>query len=197
MKISTLSNVLIMSAIVSGFMGCKGYEPDTPAAKKILESSLVDPGSVQYQDVRRYTDGTVCGQYNAKNSMGGYTGFEPFIYWKQGLITRSRVKENITNLCSEDQHKAEVIQEHFSVDFNPSKAAEKKEASVGVFVYMDASKPSITLEERHAIEAIIKQVFEGSEPEELEADKLNTALLNALLSDKRLSSVQRVSYVVR
>lgn len=178
-------------------MGCKGYEPDTPAAMKIIESSLVDPESVQYKDIRRYTDGTVCGEYNAKNSMGGYTGFEPFIYWKKGLITRSRVKENITNLCSEEQHKVEVIEKHFSADFNPSKAAKKKEASVGVFVYMDASKPSITLEKHHTIEAIIKQVFEGSEPEELEGDKLNAALLNALLSDKELSLVQRVSYVVR
>ena len=197
MKILNLSNVLIASAIFSGLMGCKGYEPDTPAAKKIIESSLVDPESVQYRDVRRYTDGTVCGHYNAKNRMGGYTGFEPFIYWKQGLIIRSRVVDNMTNLCSEEHHKVEVIGEHFSVDFRPSKAAKKKDASVGVFAYMDASKPPITLEKRHAIETIIKQVFDGSEPEELEGDKLNAALLNALLSDKELSLVQRVSYVVR
>lgn len=177
-------------------MGCKGSDPDTDFAKRSLESSLVDPSSVQYQDVHRYTDGTVCGKYNAKNSMGGYTGFEPFIYWDKGLITRSHVADNIVNLCSDDQHKVEVVERHLSVDFKLSKNAGKKTASAGVFLYVDANDPLILLEKRDTIEVIIKQVFEGSEPGELEGDKLNAALLHALLSDKRLSSVQRVSYVV-
>lgn len=176
-------------------MGCKGSDPDTDFAKRSLESSLVDPSSVQYQDVRRYTDGTVCGKYNAKNSMGGYTGFETFIYWDKGLITRSHVADNIVNLCSDDQHKVEVIEKHLSLDFKPKNAG-KKASSAGVFLYVDANDPLILLNKRDAIEKIIKQVFEGSEAEEIEGDKLNTALLKALLSDKELSSIQRVSYVV-
>lgn len=196
MKSSIPSNALITSILVSALIGCKGSDPDTDFAKRSLESSLVDPSSVQYQDVRRYTDGTVCGKYNAKNSMGGYTGFEPFIYWDKGLITRSRVADNIVNLCSDDGKKVEVVEHHLSVDFKLSKKSGKKAASAGVFLYVDANNPLILLNKRDAIEKIIKQVFEGSEAEELEGDKLNTALLNALLSDKELSSVQRVSYVV-
>lgn len=58
-----------------------GCESDAVSeAKKALVQQLKDPSSVQWRDVRDYTEGVVCGQYNAKNSMGGYVGFKTFIY---------------------------------------------------------------------------------------------------------------------
>jgi hypothetical protein len=49
-------------------------------AKKAIEAGLKDPLSAQYQNVIEYGGGVVCGAVNAKNSMGGYVGFKPFIY---------------------------------------------------------------------------------------------------------------------
>jgi hypothetical protein len=40
---------------------------------------LKDPLSAQFQLVRQPA-GKICGRYNAKNSYGGYTGFEPFVF---------------------------------------------------------------------------------------------------------------------
>lgn len=57
-------------------------------AGQALLDSLNDPASARYRDVFLRTtmgrDGlphvTVCGQVNAKNSMGGYTGWQVFAY---------------------------------------------------------------------------------------------------------------------
>ena len=59
------------------------------AAKKAVEANLKDPLSVQYRNVKAYKPiNIVCGEFNAKNSMGGYVGFTYFIYDKaQGLTT--------------------------------------------------------------------------------------------------------------
>lgn len=60
-------------------------------AKQKVESRLSDPGSVQYQNVKAYSDETVCGEYNTKNKMGGYEGFQPFVVV---LNTLSRIGNN-------------------------------------------------------------------------------------------------------
>jgi hypothetical protein len=49
-------------------------------AKKHIESELKDPSSAQYRQVREFSGSLVCGEYNAKNSMGGYVGFKSFIF---------------------------------------------------------------------------------------------------------------------
>jgi hypothetical protein len=49
------------------------------SAKKVLASYLFDPFSAQYRRVRSGRGGAVCGQYNAKNRMGAYTGFKDFV----------------------------------------------------------------------------------------------------------------------
>ena len=50
------------------------------AVKVAIEYSLKDPASVQYRNVRvvNKKDGrkAVCGEFNAKNSFGGYGGFD-------------------------------------------------------------------------------------------------------------------------
>lgn len=48
-------------------------------ARKKIASGFKDPDSVKFKDLRITKDGTVvCGMVNAKNSYGGYTGFEMF-----------------------------------------------------------------------------------------------------------------------
>lgn len=51
--------------------GCSGVEKETISAVK---KSLKDPNSAQFQNVKGY-----CGEVNAKNSYGGYTGYKRFI----------------------------------------------------------------------------------------------------------------------
>jgi hypothetical protein len=51
-------------------------------AKKRTEAHLLDPNAAEYQNVRVVRDKeghwTVCGEINAKNALGGYTGFRKF-----------------------------------------------------------------------------------------------------------------------
>jgi hypothetical protein len=57
-----------------------GCDSQVSAAKQAVADSLIDPGSVQYRNVASYSEGVVCGEVNAKNRMGGYTGFRRFVY---------------------------------------------------------------------------------------------------------------------
>ena len=50
------------------------------AARTPLVSSLTDPQSVQFRNERAVTRaGAICGEFNAKNKLGGYVGFRRFI----------------------------------------------------------------------------------------------------------------------
>jgi hypothetical protein len=53
-------------------------QPDPFAdAKAAVAHELKDPESAQFRDLKQYGD-LICGEVNAKNSYGGYVGFEPF-----------------------------------------------------------------------------------------------------------------------
>lgn len=50
------------------------------SARTPVNGVLKDPGSAQYRNERVMRDGvTVCGELNAKNSMGGYVGFKRYV----------------------------------------------------------------------------------------------------------------------
>lgn len=79
------------------------------AAHQLVERKLKDPSSVQYRKVRFIDDeAAVCGEFNAKNSYGGYVGFKPFVVDGSGKIFV--MDENggmpaataILNLCFKD-----------------------------------------------------------------------------------------------
>lgn len=89
----------VISTVV--LAGCS-YE--AMQAKQALEATLTDPSSVQYQNVVTYNGGVVCGQYNAKNAMGGYVGFKPFITLN-GRLTQGDARANDTFLCRNSDHK--------------------------------------------------------------------------------------------
>jgi hypothetical protein len=51
-------------------------------SKDTIRGRLRDPGSAEFRNLRFYSGGDVpvtCGEVNAKNAFGGYTGFERFI----------------------------------------------------------------------------------------------------------------------
>ena len=97
-------------------------------AKRQVQRQLKDPGSAQFQDLVEYKDGTVCGQVNAKNAMGGYVGFEQFVVPK-GRDADVRPSERMMKVwCSEQ----------------PKKALAELEMYIGDLVKLmeDACKPS-------------------------------------------------------
>ena len=75
---------LILTTLIALFLltGCEVPEPEDPRvreAKVAVKKRVKDPASVQFGSVFVHK-GWVCGWYNAKNSFGGYTGSERFIY---------------------------------------------------------------------------------------------------------------------
>ncbi|WP_368083170.1 hypothetical protein [Klebsiella michiganensis] len=78
--------VLALSILI--LAGCK---PSDEKAKEIaqreISSVMKDPESVKFRNVKYikgnddndYVNGTVCGEYNAKNGYGAYTGYKPFL----------------------------------------------------------------------------------------------------------------------
>lgn len=62
-----------------GLMLCGCSNPYFDEAQKAVEAHLTDPGSAQFRNLRegKYD---VCGEFNAKNVLGGYVGFKPFAW---------------------------------------------------------------------------------------------------------------------
>ncbi|MBD9368833.1 hypothetical protein [Xanthomonas sp. XNM01] len=54
--------------------GCHAQE-----AKEKVRQALKDPASAQWRNVNVIYSNVVCGEVNAKNSMGGYAGFQRFL----------------------------------------------------------------------------------------------------------------------
>lgn len=62
-----------------------GFAQEPPALDETMLRSafrdLKDPSSAQFRDIKYRADKgawTICGEVNAKNSMGAYTGFQKF-----------------------------------------------------------------------------------------------------------------------
>lgn len=60
----------------------------TPASKagRALRVAMVDPDSLQLRNVAAMKDGTMCGEYNARNRSGGYAGFSWFVVKSDGGV---------------------------------------------------------------------------------------------------------------
>ncbi len=78
--------VLALSTLL--LAGCKpSEEKATEIAKKEISSVMKDPESVKFRNIKYikdndnddYINGNVCGEYNAKNGYGAYTGYKPFL----------------------------------------------------------------------------------------------------------------------
>lgn len=79
-------------------MACGGGEYD--AAKREVEKNLKDPASAQYRNMKKSAIGAICGEVNAKNSMGGYSGFGKFMYFpSQEKIVMSPDEDSFSYGC--------------------------------------------------------------------------------------------------
>lgn len=76
----TLLGVAIAFLIVSPAIAAthKATSKELATIKQAFSDRLKDPYSVKLKDVQIKEDGTVCGEINAKNSYGAYTGYTRF-----------------------------------------------------------------------------------------------------------------------
>ncbi len=76
------------------------------AAERAVRRELKDPDSAQFKDVRaNYTEEfgvAACGLVNAKNEIGGYTGFRRFVSSGRSVILEGRdnIDDAWTGACS-------------------------------------------------------------------------------------------------
>lgn len=71
--------VLLIAAADSAGAAPKAKSP-VEDAKAAVRDILKDPASAQFKNIKINSVGDVCGQYNAKNSLGGYGDYEYFRY---------------------------------------------------------------------------------------------------------------------
>ncbi|WP_353088550.1 hypothetical protein [Stenotrophomonas sepilia] len=73
------------------------------AAERAVRRELKDPDAAQFRGVRaNYTEefGVVaCGRVNAKNELGGYTGFRRFVFGDERVILEGR--DNVAQAWTE------------------------------------------------------------------------------------------------
>ena len=53
-------------------------------AKRMIGEKTTDPEAVRFRNVRIGRDGWICGEFNAKNAFGGYTGYRRFVVMGEG-----------------------------------------------------------------------------------------------------------------
>lgn len=78
--------------------GASSHAAFVADAKRRLTRDFKDPGSAQFRNTYLTTDkGTavaLCGEVNAKNSFGAYTGFRPFYVMDTGKSLTAGVMED-------------------------------------------------------------------------------------------------------
>ena len=59
----------------------RATDPAIVKAREAVRNQLIDPDSAKFRNEETAEKGAVvCGEMNAKNRMGGYTGFAPYIH---------------------------------------------------------------------------------------------------------------------
>jgi hypothetical protein len=88
--------IILAMTVMLALSGC-GVSGEAEG-RKLLEASLTDPGSVQYRGLfsNELTPGKkyICGEYNAKNQMGGYVGYRRFIADLNGGTAFTEARED-------------------------------------------------------------------------------------------------------
>lgn len=76
-----MRNITLGTVLAVAIAACGGCQPQPVDVEALVKADAVarlkDPESAQFRNVRT-VHGIVCGELNAKNSFGGYVGFEPF-----------------------------------------------------------------------------------------------------------------------
>jgi hypothetical protein len=72
-----------MRALLLLAFAAAAVSPQQRIVIKTVKAQLKDPASARFKGVKQTSPGHWCGWVNAKNSYGGYTGFQVF-FWHDG-----------------------------------------------------------------------------------------------------------------
>lgn len=78
----------------------RGIASAEQRAREIMRSVLVDPESAQFHSLVVAADGSICGEMNSRNRMGGYVGFRRFVIWPGGLLEVDPGRERLSQYPS-------------------------------------------------------------------------------------------------
>jgi hypothetical protein len=144
-------NKILYLSILLALSGCDvGPEGE---ARKAVAASLTDPSSVQFQNVTSYSENVVCGEFNAKNRMGGYVGFKPFVYHWKGLVSYD-LSANQIALCNNRKNKVEVRAIQLTeLKLKPESEGDDATVHVTMSIYVPEDKSPMHPETRKLIDA--------------------------------------------
>jgi hypothetical protein len=87
----TRYGILSMAAAFSESEGARGRAAAVEASLSRVRAALKDPDSAQFQNIGVVplpSGAVICGDLNARNGYGGYTGFSPFVASPSRAILR-------------------------------------------------------------------------------------------------------------
>ncbi len=92
-------------------------------AHEAVKQQLNDPDSAEFRDERKMSDGTICGEVNAKNRMGGYVGFTPYAATDYDFVVIG--EDQVKEYCDEKEIavREEMRKEREELDSVSSKAS--------------------------------------------------------------------------
>jgi hypothetical protein len=154
---------LCVATFVLVLTGCD--HPEISRAKEALQVTLKDPGSVQYDEIKTYSERVVCGKYNAKNELGGYVGFKRFITMGGRLVTGDE-HANYMVLCNDDLKKVPVDTYKLSrldIDVTDKQTGKTRRWSASAAVWVEDSKRSELYALQEPLEKATKEFLANSE----------------------------------
>lgn len=159
-------------------------------AKNIIKSTLKDPDSTQFQDVRVVTntkgEKSICGYYNSKNSYGGYVGYEGFNSdIKTGMLKSIAGLDDYTLAgCNGKQAELKLRLELVEV----KKQLAEKEIQTGINKYVYARSSEIC----KAYSEFLQQVIKKKKPAEVAFEDIKSDINNDRFTYKTISPNKNV-----
>lgn len=89
------------AVILLGLLAIAGCDQSIRKAHDAVKESLFDPNSAEFRNDHVASDGTVCGEVNAKNRMGGYVGFTDYYVGPHAIGVQ--VGDEARGYCDEEE----------------------------------------------------------------------------------------------
>ncbi|MGJ7611820.1 MULTISPECIES: hypothetical protein [unclassified Variovorax] len=106
-KIFRWAGYAVAAAVAVGSVWWLQFGKSEAWARRTVQERLTDPGSALFRNLHSVDPKTMCGEVNAKNSMGGYTGYKRFV------VTATKQNESwatIESTAREVEDEAQVNQ---------------------------------------------------------------------------------------
>ena len=81
-----IAGSLLIAVAAVGAAIWNGWGWFGPSQRRVLLAELVDPDSARFRNEKVTKDGYLCGEFNAKNKMGGYGGFTRYMAHENGIL---------------------------------------------------------------------------------------------------------------